>query len=108
MESGDYEILIGQSAEAVECAAPIRVQGTQTLPVRYHRNSTFREIQATPAGCDLLQQVLDGRPEAKAMLQQPMFAAMLQDMPLRSLAMFLPDIDEAAMDGLLQALNQAQ
>lgn len=108
VESGDYEILIGQSAEAVECAAPIRVKSTRPLPGRYHRNSTFRELQSTAAGRDLFQQVMDDYPEAKAMLKQPMFAAMLQDMPLRSLAMFLPDIDEAAIDDLLQVLNQPQ
>ncbi len=59
VESGDFEILVGQSSADLPLCATVAMQSAQPLAPGLHRFSTLREWQADPCGAAILQPLLD-------------------------------------------------
>lgn len=110
VDAGTYRIQIGASCEDIRLEADVDAAATALRPVTFTPWSTIGEIAATPAGAALLGQMLGGAgPNAQAGDASPMGVdtfALIQGMPLKKIIqMSGTDNPDAAIDGMLQALN---
>jgi beta-glucosidase len=118
VESGEYEILIGQSSKDIILKESLHVQSTVSIRKPFHRNTTMGDLFADPVAAPLVQNMLANafanNPLANALTQNSgdaseMFAAMMRDMPLRALVNFSQGaFTEEMLVGMIQQLNEQQ
>ncbi len=111
VESGEYEIQIGKNAQDILLSYPVEVESEGHIPKVFNMNSTMGEILADPKGKEILEQAMAGTGAAQAMagdgeaISGEMMAAMMEGMPLRQLASFVPGVTKEALNQLISALN---
>lgn len=115
VESGRFELLLGNSAANIIVTETVDVIGTTELPVIAHRNSTIGDLLNDPRKAEIAQALLkqfqqglgvaaDAASKAEGM--SDMFAAMMKFMPLRNLTAFSQgQFTEEMLDGLIAQLN---
>ena len=119
--TGSYDILLGASSRDIRCQAAVEVASTVTLPKRFHINSTLGDILADPEAAAIMGPVLSGfslggsddtgsndtDSGEDAAVSQEMMAAMMADMPLRTLISFSSGaIREETILQMLDAINK--
>ena len=116
VETGDYAVEIGQSSRDIEVCAPVRVESTVAVPMRYDANSILLDVMKHPAGAAAMKPVIDamtatfgggdGSGAAKEAISSEMTMAMMNYMPLRGILSFGGDrLPPDFLDRLLEQLN---
>ncbi len=115
--TGDYAVEIGAHSRDLKLSAPVRVNSTQTIPVKFDMDSIFMDVMKDPKAAAAFQPFLESalsnlRPSgeesaaAQEAISSDMVMAMMQYMPLRTMAGFSPDKGAyAQIEQLLDALN---
>ncbi|MDR3644593.1 MAG: glycoside hydrolase family 3 C-terminal domain-containing protein, partial [Clostridia bacterium] len=98
VEAGEFALLAGGSSVNTPLKATVTVHSPEQKKT-YTRNSTLGEILANPVGAAIIGQAAS--PEMLAHL--PEFAL---ELPLRSLHMQNPQLNDEAVEGLLAVLNR--
>ena len=118
VESGEYEIQIGKSAQDIVLSRTVYVESEHVIPKVFTLNTTMGEILADPKGKAFFEQAMSGmagsdaqEAEAQALegdgeaISAEMMAAMMEAMPLRQMISFVPGVTKEALTSLVQALN---
>lgn len=118
VESGEYEIQIGKSAQDIVLSRTVYVESEHVIPKVFTLNTTMGEILADPKGKAVFEQAMSGmagsdaqEAEAQALegdgeaISAEMMAAMMEAMPLRQMISFVPGVTKEALTSLVQALN---
>lgn len=117
VESGEYEIQIGQNARDILLSSVVYVESENVIPKVFSLNSTIGEIMADPKGKAVFEQAMAAMAgkDAQAMSEQAqgdgeaiskeMMAAMMEATPLRQLISFVPGVTKKALEQLVMALN---
>lgn len=112
VESGDYEMMIGQSAAEIRLKETVQIQSTVLIRRTYTRNTTIGDLLADPYAADIAQQILrgfKGNPLFSAANDEgtsEMFAAILKFMPLRAAAAFSQGaFTEEMLNNMVERLN---
>lgn len=117
VETGDYAIEIGTSSRDIPLSAPVHVESTVKVPVRYDENSIFIDLMKNPKAVELLKPFTDAiaavfnansaeDSASKEAITDEMNAAMLNYMPLRGMVAFAGDsVPEGMLEALLEKLN---
>ena len=98
VESGDFEILVGGSSADTPLKANVTVNSTFERKTVFSRNSTIGEMLADPVGASIMEEMAG----AEYIASLPAFVL---QMPLRSIRMQMPEINEEAVSGLIDVLN---
>jgi len=98
VETGEFEILVGGSSAETPLKATVKVNSLYQRKTIFTRNSTIGDVLADPVGAAIFneiagQEYIDSLP------------AFVMQMPLRSIHMQMPDINEDAINGFLEVLN---
>ena len=114
VQSGEYELQIGKNAQEILLSGTVYVNAETVIPKVFSLNSTIGEIMADPKGRAVFEQAMGGMSGAQEMqeaqegdaaVNDEMMAAMMEAMPLRQLASFVPGVTKKALEPLIQALN---
>jgi len=118
VETGEFKIIIGKSAEQIELQKTVTVTGTVRVPVTFSWNSTFGDIMADPKGSELFAPIVammkqgmgiseESAAATNSAVTTAMLEAMLRYMPIRVLRSFGGGrFDEAQFQMLIDALNR--
>lgn len=98
VESGEFEILVGGSSADTPLRKTVTVNSSYIKKVHFTRNSTIGEVLADPIGYAILAEVA-GEELIKAV---PPFVL---QMPLRSIHIHMPEMNDEAISGLTDVLN---
>jgi len=98
IESGQFEILVGGSSAITPLKATIRVNSNNSKRALFTRNSTIGDLLSDPVGSAILGEMAGEEYIAS-------LPAFVLQMPLRSIHMQMPEVDEAVISGLLEVLN---
>ena len=98
VETGEYEILVGGSSANTPLAKTVTVNSLSDRKELFTRNSTIGEVIADPVGYAVLSEV------AGEELLNSIPPFVLQ-MPLRSIHMRMPEMNDDAINGLIDVLN---
>jgi beta-glucosidase len=114
VETGDYSILVGSSSRDIRLCGKVKVISQTFIPVVFHSYSTLGDIMKSPKGMAIVGPVLQavasvfggGQPETADAIGvgAEMMQAMLQDMPLSTLADF-GAMPAEALNEILAQLN---
>ncbi len=117
--SGEYEVAVAHASDDVRLTAPIRFTTAKLLPFTVDTATTLGELFADPRTAPVMQQVMaeaaKNNPLAAAanadagedaIMNKQAMEAMMNSMPLKSIASFGMMSDEQ-MQGLIAALNGA-
>ena len=105
VESGDFEILVGRSSQAIELSATVTVESTQQLPYHYHRLSPIKHFMRHPVAGEKLSQMF---PPELNNPSQPEMREMFMSMPVGKLVVFSRgQFTEEQLEALLQEINAA-
>lgn len=114
VETGEFEILVGQSSADIRLSETVKVESTVALPVSFSRNSTMGDIMShSQAGAVLqaaLMEIFKDSPMKDAMekgKQSEMMVAMIKYMPLRAMVSFNQSYTEEMLIELIEKLNDA-
>ncbi|WP_159888619.1 glycoside hydrolase family 3 C-terminal domain-containing protein [Paenibacillus puerhi] len=89
VESGAFELLIGQSSRDIELRTTIKVQGSVELPQTYHRNTLIGDLLDNPKTAEKAKYFMGKFGLEAALGDNPeMLTAMMRYMPLRVLVGF--------------------
>ncbi|WHY17608.1 glycoside hydrolase family 3 C-terminal domain-containing protein [Paenibacillus sp. G2S3] len=108
VETGEFEILVGPSSQALVFAERVVVESTVILPKSYTRNSTIGDLMGDPQGAAIIQSMLSQAGGMMSMMQDgsDMMMAMMRYMPLRALVAFSQGaMSEQGLDELIVHLN---
>lgn len=118
IETGNYEIQIGRSAEEVIVSKEIQVEPEKIIPKTFTLNSTLGEIMADPKGQAVLgqamgavmagtqaEQMADQAQGDGSVINDEMMAATMEGMPLRQMLSFIPGMKKESLEQLISALN---
>ena len=117
VESGRYAVQIGFSSRDIAANAPVYVESTVAVPVRYDENSIFLDLMKDPRARTVLKPVMDAiravftadsneTAAAQDAISDEMTMAMMNYMPLRGMLSFAGDkIPEGFLEHLLEQLN---
>ena len=114
VESGDFEILVGGSSQAIALKAQVHVESTASIPIVFHRNSTLGDLRRTPIGESVAQQILKDMSAEGGLLDDlndenggdPMMMEMMNNMPLRALITFTNgEFTEEMIEEILRKVN---
>ena len=102
MESGAYEIQIGENAQDIVLSSRVTVNSVTDIPKVYIRNSTIGEILADTNGKEIFQKTM------AQMLgdNEEMMTAMAEGMSLRQLLSFIPGVSRNVLEELINKLNK--
>ena len=115
--TGDYAVEVGAHSRDLPLSAPVRVNSTQAIPVKFDMDSIVMDIMKDPRAAAAFKPFMDGAMSAlqpsgeeseaaREAISSDMAMAMMQYMPLRSLASFAPDKSVVAqVEKILDALN---
>ena len=98
VDTGEFEILIGGSSADTPLKGTVKVNSLNQKKTYFTRNSTIGDVLSDPVGSAILseiagQELIDSLP------------AFVLQMPLRSIHMQMPEINDDAIHGFLEALN---
>lgn len=112
VESGEYELQLGRSARDIAERLCVQVKGEKEERQTFTINSRLGAIMHTKLG----KKFLDGLGLKEALsamsgagdgvMTDGMMASIIEDMPLRSLSMFMPGISRRSLQELADSLNQ--
>ncbi|CAN7745056.1 glycoside hydrolase family 3 C-terminal domain-containing protein [Paenibacillus sp. LjRoot56] len=110
VETGDFEILIGQSSVEISLRETIRIESTVNIKRTYTRNSTLGDLMEDPKGAAIVQELIKNSPfgtVASANNETPvMMEAMVKSLPLRGLVAFSGgSMTDEMLEGLLRLIN---
>ena len=118
VESGEYEIQIGKSAQDIVLSRTVYVESEHVIPKVFTLNTTMGEILADPKGKAVFEQAMSGMAgsdaqemESQALegdgeaISAEMMAAMMEAMPLRQMISFVPGVTKEALTSLVKVLN---
>ncbi|MDO4623116.1 MAG: glycoside hydrolase family 3 C-terminal domain-containing protein [Eubacteriales bacterium] len=119
VETGSYAIAIGRNAQEMAVSAEVKVTSEAVIPKVFHLNSTMGEIMADPKGAAVIGQAMAGmggeeteqmaketeNGDESGVINEEMYAAMMEGMPLRQLISFVPGVTKEALLQLLDAIN---
>lgn len=110
VETGEFEILIGQSSAEITLRETIHVESTVNIKRTYTRNSTLGDIMEDPKGAAIVHELVKNSPlgaVASADKETPeMMEAVIKSLPLRGLVAFSGGaMTDEMMEGLLGLLN---
>lgn len=113
VEDGDFEILAGGSSKDIVLKEVVSVKSSSPIKKIFTMNTSIAEIKAVPVGAEMLKQLmtspfgLSDANGASAGEESDGLAAMMRDMPLRSVALFnpMPDVEQKLQE-LLDTLNE--
>ncbi len=98
VETGEHEILIGGCSADTPLKVSVTVNSTYEKRMRFTRNSTIGEVLSDPVGNAILTEVAG----EELINSIPPF---VREMPLRSIHMHMPEMNDEAIDGLTEVLN---
>ncbi len=98
VETGVFEILVGGSSTDTPLKAAVTVNAAAENRMVFTRNSTVGELLNDPVGSAILYEIAG----KEYIASLPPFVL---QMPLRSVHMQMPDINEDAVSGVLDVLN---
>jgi len=98
VEKGEFEVLIGGSSADTPLKATVRVNSAVEKKLILTRNSTIGDMLADPVGAAILYEIAGEEYIAS-------LPAFVLQMPLRSIHMQMPDINEDAISGLIDVIN---
>lgn len=114
VESGEFLIKVGGSSRQIALEAPVYVESTVRVPVKYTLNTTFGDLMADPKAMELIGPLMkldmletkeEGDVSTEA-ISADMQAAMAKYMPLRGILSFAPgSVDLEQLQKLVDALN---
>jgi len=114
VESGDFSVLIGRSAENIVLEETLHVESTVSVNMLCHRNSLLGDLLNDKEKSPIIQALIQNFQEGMgASITEDheaadMFAAMMKYMPLRSLVSFSQGaFTDEMLNGLLEQLNQS-
>ena len=109
VESGDFEILVGSSSDAILLKETVRVNSTVTFKKVFHRNSTLGDILSDPIASNIVKPLFD---QFAGLSGIPLDAlgidiqAMMMNMPLRAMVTFSGGaMNDEILTGLLAYIN---
>lgn len=119
VQDGIYRILIGRNAEEMLLEEVVTVHGTKAVPRIYSMNTCMGELMRDPHAQAVMGPFLQGMQNTSAQkmadaqkndtsgaVNDEMLNAMMEDMPIRQLISFVPDLKREMLEQLLAALNQ--
>ena len=117
MESGAYEIQIGESAQDIVLSSRVTVNSVTDIPKVYTRNSTIGEILADTNGKEIFQktmaqmlgdnaQLIAAQEDNSGAINEEMMTAMAEGMSLRQLLSFIPGVSRNVLEELINKLNK--
>lgn len=110
VETGSYQIQIGQSASEIILSEEITMTSTHKIKKIYTINSTMGDILADQRGQEILgamfnPQAIDETDAEGSVVNKQMLASTIQAMPLRQLLSFTQDIKREDILGIIERLN---
>lgn len=117
MESGAYEIQIGEKAQDIVLSSRVTVNSVTDIPKVYIRNSTIGEILADTNGKEIFQktmaqmlgdnaQLIAAQEDNSGAINEEMMTAMAEGMSLRQLLSFIPGVSRNVLEELINKLNK--
>lgn len=117
MESGAYEIQIGENAQDIVLSSRVTVNSVMDIPKVYTRNSTIGEILADTNGKEIFQktmaqmlgdnaQLIAAQEDNSGAINEEMMTAMAEGMSLRQLLSFIPGVSRNVLEELINKLNK--
>lgn len=115
VETGDFEILVGESSREICLSERILVKGTRKLKTKFDRHSTIGELMQDPEGLKIADTIVSqfrsqsgiGSGEGSDAISDDMIEAMIRFIPLRGLITWSRGaFTEEMLEGILQMLNQ--
>lgn len=117
VESGVYEIQIGENAQDIVLSSTVTVNSMTDIPKVYTRNSTMGEILADPKGKEIVQktmaqilgdnaQLIAAQEDNSGAINEEMMTAMAEGMPLRQMLSFIPGVSRNVLEELINKLNE--
>ena len=117
MESGAYEIQIGENAQDIVLSSRVTVNSVTDIPKGYTRNSTIGEILADTNGKEIFQktmaqmlgdnaQLIAAQEDNSGAINEEMMTAMAEGMSLRQLLSFIPGVSRNVLEELINKLNK--
>lgn len=117
MESGAYEIQIGENAQDIVLSSRVTVNSVTDIPKVYTRNSTIGEILADTNGKEIFQktmaqmlgdnaQLIAAQEDNSGAINEEMMTAMAEGMSLRQLLSFIPGVSRNVLEELINKLNK--
>ena len=115
MESGAYEIQIGENAQDIVLSSRVTVNSVTDIPKVYTRNSTIGEILADTNGKEIFQktmaqmlgdnaQLIAAQEDNSGAINEEMMTAMAE--ALRQLLSFIPGVSRNVLEELINKLNK--
>ena len=112
MESGAYEIQIGENAQDIVLSSRVTVNSVTDIPKVYTRNSTIGEILADTNGKEIFQktmaqmlgdnaQLIAAQEDNSGAINEEMMTAMAEGMSLRQLLSFIPGVSRNVLEELI-------
>jgi len=98
VETGEHQILVGASSADTPLRASVKVNSAYEKKMRFTRNSTIGEVLSDPVGNAILTEVAG----EELINSIPPF---VREMPLRSIHMHMPEMNDEAIAGLTEVLN---
>ena len=105
MESGAYEIQIGENAQDIVLSSRVTVNSVTDIPKVYTRNSTIGEILADTNGKEIFQKTMAQEDNSGA-INEEMMTAMAEGMSLRQLLSFILGVSRNVLEELINKLNK--
>lgn len=117
MESGAYEIQIGENAQDIVLSSRVTANSVTDIPKVYTRNSTIGEILADTNGKEIFQktmaqmlgdnaQLIAAQEDNSGAINEEMMTAMAEGMSLRQLLSFIPGVSRNVLEELINKLNK--
>ena len=117
VESGAYEIQIGENAQDIVLSNTVTVNSVTDIPKVYTRNSTMGEILEDPKGKEIFQktmaqilgdnaQLIAAQEDSSGAINEEMMTAMAEGMPLRQMLSFIPGVSRNVLEELINKLNE--
>ena len=98
VESGEFEILVGGSSANTALKTTVTVNSTTEKKAVFNRNSTIGQLLADPIGYAILIEIAG----EELINSIPPF---VRQMPLRSIHMHMPEINDDAINAITEVLN---
>lgn len=118
VESGAYEIQIGENAHDIVLSSRVTVNSVTDISKVYTRNSTIGEILTDTKGKEIFQkamaqmwgdnaQLIAAQEDNSGAINEEMMTAMAEGMPLRQLLSFIPGVSQNVLEELINKLNES-
>jgi len=105
-ETGEFDILIGQSSRHIWLEETVNVRSTTPIVRQYDRQSSLSDLMADPRVEPIVRQFTQGMSDSQDKHSSEMMAVFIREMPLRSLVAFSKGaFTDEMLEGLLHHAN---